>query len=56
MTIKIEFPLTDKQAIACIAAAHQIGCEPWEIAMSAIHFREEVVPISMIELKKRKGL
>lgn len=36
--IQILFPLTDKQAQACIVAADCFGVEPWEMALHVLSF------------------
>lgn len=40
MTIRIELPISEKAAKACVIAADRLGVEPWELAVHALAHRE----------------
>lgn len=40
--ILLGLPLTDGQVVACVVVADRFGVEPWEIAVHALAFRQEM--------------
>jgi hypothetical protein len=41
-SVRIELPLTQRQAVAIVVAADALGVEPWELAVHVLEWRRSV--------------
>ena len=39
----ITLPLSEKAAVACVVAADRLSVEPWEIAVHALAFKQQLI-------------